>query len=634
MNEFAAALDAREDEEDDYEEPDNIVICDIHRNSGGYGFNIKGPTALGGKMQSIAGVLYPPLQYISAVEENGAAYIGGLRKHDRVLEVNGVDVQGRSHQSIVQQVIKGGTHLVLKVIRIDAEEAERLQRLEDINEGKIAAAKKANNKLRVEGFSDKLSPKPHTVFHVHCNGELVTKKRFSEFETFYKQLYARFRWFSFPPFPAKQLNGLFKSVLSDMQKKVRCNDLNHWLKTVMACEDILKSEITKKFLGVDFTSQEPPKIESGGVKAKEAPKATKNKSSIPKETSAALRSSAQTKAQPDKEKKNLFGATLFDEDDKGVTDEGADDVDDAEVEPEPEPEPELEPELEPEPEPESEAEPEPVKATKTKIVVPGGKKIKIELPDHTSVADAEAMIAKKLELTPFGSKVFGLFNFVEGLLVKLPPKKLVQQVTGQLAYRKWLFTKKQEVNIENDENAVTLIAMQIKDDISTGKLPLDEATSAKLAALESDETKYIKTARKLRNYGMVTLEPCVCDYPNPNTTVLIGLQLQRLTITGCLADGSPIDNDDDDSHTEFQWEMISSWETSSDKKSVIVKYKTDDDDDDGDSGEEIINFSLEEQVPFFNRCVARIHQERDWLMEFMDSDASTSSDNFFLNPKK
>lgn len=39
------------------------------RHKGGFGFNIKGPTADGGQLLSIEGNLLPPLQYISAVEQ-------------------------------------------------------------------------------------------------------------------------------------------------------------------------------------------------------------------------------------------------------------------------------------------------------------------------------------------------------------------------------------------------------------------------------------------------------------------------------------------------------------------------------------------------------------------------------------
>ena len=62
-------------------------------------------------MQAINGRLYPPLQYVSFVDKGapaallhitstisaGAAYDGGLRQFDRLLDINGNDVQGAKH---------------------------------------------------------------------------------------------------------------------------------------------------------------------------------------------------------------------------------------------------------------------------------------------------------------------------------------------------------------------------------------------------------------------------------------------------------------------------------------------------------------------------------------------------------
>ena len=77
-------------------------------------------------------------------------------------------------------------------------------------------AKKLTNKLSVEAFTDNLTPKPHTVFHIWCDSKVVAKKRYSEFDAFNRTLLARFRWFDWAsaPFPAKQLNGFFKTTLN------------------------------------------------------------------------------------------------------------------------------------------------------------------------------------------------------------------------------------------------------------------------------------------------------------------------------------------------------------------------------------------------------------------------------------
>lgn len=61
----------------------------------------------------------------------GAAYVGGLRQYDRLLEVNGIDVQGMKHGQVVDLVIQAGDHLRLRILRVSEAEATRLQRLEE-----------------------------------------------------------------------------------------------------------------------------------------------------------------------------------------------------------------------------------------------------------------------------------------------------------------------------------------------------------------------------------------------------------------------------------------------------------------------------------------------------------------------
>ena len=102
---------------------DNTFSVTIERTAKGFGFNIKGTTQDGGQLNSIGGKLYPPLQYVSAVDTDGAAYEGGLRVHDRILEVNGVAVVGAKHEFVVKTVVNGGGTLSLRVLRVTPAEA-------------------------------------------------------------------------------------------------------------------------------------------------------------------------------------------------------------------------------------------------------------------------------------------------------------------------------------------------------------------------------------------------------------------------------------------------------------------------------------------------------------------------------
>lgn len=64
--------------------PHVVTIVKSHT---GFGFNVRGQVSEGGPLRSINGELYAPLQHVSAVLENGAAELAGLRKGDRIVEV-------------------------------------------------------------------------------------------------------------------------------------------------------------------------------------------------------------------------------------------------------------------------------------------------------------------------------------------------------------------------------------------------------------------------------------------------------------------------------------------------------------------------------------------------------------------
>ena len=57
----------------------------------GFGFNIRGQVNDGGQLKAINGILYAPLQHVSAVTESGPAEEAGVRQGDRILSVNGTE---------------------------------------------------------------------------------------------------------------------------------------------------------------------------------------------------------------------------------------------------------------------------------------------------------------------------------------------------------------------------------------------------------------------------------------------------------------------------------------------------------------------------------------------------------------
>jgi hypothetical protein len=61
---------------------------------------VRGQVSEGGNLKSINGELYAPLQHISAVLPGGAAETAGIFRGDRILEVNGQNVEGATHKQV------------------------------------------------------------------------------------------------------------------------------------------------------------------------------------------------------------------------------------------------------------------------------------------------------------------------------------------------------------------------------------------------------------------------------------------------------------------------------------------------------------------------------------------------------
>uniref|UniRef100_H3D1Z9 Na(+)/H(+) exchange regulatory cofactor NHE-RF n=1 Tax=Tetraodon nigroviridis TaxID=99883 RepID=H3D1Z9_TETNG len=81
-------------------------LCVIQRGSNGYGFNLHSERAR-------------PGQYIRAVDEDSPAESAGLQPKDRIVEVNGIPVEGKTHSEVVAAIKVGGN--VTRLLVVDPE---------------------------------------------------------------------------------------------------------------------------------------------------------------------------------------------------------------------------------------------------------------------------------------------------------------------------------------------------------------------------------------------------------------------------------------------------------------------------------------------------------------------------------
>ncbi|XP_049514952.1 PDZ domain-containing protein 7 isoform X2 [Dermacentor silvarum] len=91
---------------------DGLRLCHLSKwpNFDGYGFNLHADKKRQG-------------HFIGQVDPGSPAELGGLRKNDRLVEVNGLSVEGESHREIIERIKQDPTRVSLLVIDREADEA-------------------------------------------------------------------------------------------------------------------------------------------------------------------------------------------------------------------------------------------------------------------------------------------------------------------------------------------------------------------------------------------------------------------------------------------------------------------------------------------------------------------------------
>lgn len=570
-------------------EPHKVLI---NRGAHGFGFNIKGTTAEGGTMQAINGTLYPPLQYVSHVDEGGAAYIGGLRSWDRILEVNGNDVQGASHSKVVDLVIAGGSRLEMMVISVDESEAARLQRQEDALEG-LQPAKPQTGSVHasVKDFST-IPGRPghaqHTVYNVYVNGKYHCSRRYSEFENLHKLLKLRFKWFNFPPLPGKKLNGLTGTQLNSRETEERRLKLDEYVAICFGNEEIFKYEHVQKFLeATDFRPANAP-LDDGNPSSPQSRNLHTQSNQAP-----------QHRTRP------------------------------APGQPVPRPVQVVDPRTMPD-KPLNQAV---AKPTKT-FFLPSRKPSSVALDKELeTVGDLLNAILAKLGVTGDAANMFALFEVVGQDDSTTKPSKPTDttferilstetplgEVEGQILLQRWMFTKGQEAFFDEEESVVDLLFQQTAFEVGTGRLYTKANKKEALDKIEEEGEKltYVKTARKVQFYGAVRFPRCASNYPEDNAQVVVTVDQNRIVIQTCDAEGAPLMGEDD--VTVFAWEVINKVRRKDDV--IGFKYKTDDDQ------VESIVFTTP-HAEYMEKCIQRVMKEQEWLKQ-ATAGADKEDGNFF-----
>uniref|UniRef100_A0A672FU43 Sorting nexin-27 n=1 Tax=Salarias fasciatus TaxID=181472 RepID=A0A672FU43_SALFA len=198
----------------------------IVKSDSGYGFNVRGQVSEGGQLRSINGELYAPLQHVSAVLPGGAADRAGISKGDRILEVNGVNVEGATHKQVVDLIRAGERELVLAVLSVPPQEADCLDPGDD---GSAQSCYDYSDKqavpISVPSYKHtELNHEKFVVYNVYMAGRQLCSKRYREFVILHQNLKREFANFTFPKLPGK-----WPFSLSEQQLDARRRGLEEYL---------------------------------------------------------------------------------------------------------------------------------------------------------------------------------------------------------------------------------------------------------------------------------------------------------------------------------------------------------------------------------------------------------------------
>ncbi|XP_017772608.1 PREDICTED: sorting nexin-17 [Nicrophorus vespilloides] len=89
-----------------------------------------------------------------------------------------------------------------------------------------------------------------------------------------------------------------------------------------------------------------------------------------------------------------------------------------------------------------------------------------------------------------------------------------------------------DLELMTDPVALNLLYTQTVSDIEKGWILCTKEVRSQMAHLQARLAKreYIDTARTLKYYGYMQFQPCYCDYPSPQTKVLVAIGGQELSL--------------------------------------------------------------------------------------------------------
>lgn len=109
--------------------------------------------------------------------------------------------------------------------------------------------------------------------------------------------------------------------------------------------------------------------------------------------------------------------------------------------------------------------------------------------------------------------------------------KSIQDV-NKVVLRKSYWDSDYDLELMSNSVALNLLYVQTVSDVERGWILCSKDTQSQLTSLQARGAKkeYVELARTLKYYGFLQFKPCLCDYPKPQSLVLVSIGNQELNL--------------------------------------------------------------------------------------------------------
>lgn len=550
----------------------------IKKSETGFGFNVRGQVSEGGPLKLVNGEFYAPLQQVSAVLSGGAAEKAGLGRGDKILEVNGINVDGSTHKQVVDLIKSGGDYLTLVVIAMPCDEVSRMADTttptsdNDSNSNNSTDySERCTVPIRIADWSEMRSSSDESkyiVYNITYADKYLCSKRYKELDMFQSLLKREFSDFQYPHFPRK-----WPFRLSESQLEGRKNALEVFLVSVCSVRVIYESDLVRDFLNLPSTPEQSL-MESGSQ----------------------LNAHQQTNSPNEIENEKKGGSSSIGYDFMPSSKSSAD------------------------------------------FVISKQVSLLVSLPDKSSTAaltiepNATAdqvyeRLAEQVGLEPRLAPFFYLFEIIdEAFERKLRPHELPYKINvqnsskfyssnnssnkskGQTSIRlgRWYFNPRVESKLAKNALTLQYLFHQAVECLARGQLALPSNLDSSRSGSGTDfqflaENKryldYLKRASKLEGYGDLVFPHCACS-SRKNGHVIVILSYTHFKLRACSRDGVP-----ETQLVEFAFDAVERCDVDHDEMSFLIEVQV------ANKPNRVITLSTGFYL-YMHECVKKIMDER------------------------